>query len=1216
MAAAVATPMSSGANRRKSGRAVHAPQIFSQEHHQGSVLNTAKRKLNDAFTNGEINGPEDKDSSESESAESEPDEEELRERRRQQQQKSRSKGTTKPAAKRPKTKAAPSTTLAIRSANVPKKNVTKVAQKKARARPSQVEATGLFADVFGKGNDADTAATSWYNKLEGDHVAGIMNAVNFVLQTIGCNAKVTQDDINDVDNIPDRLTDILEQYAEQKEGDFPLSGKQRQYHGMKEVFIEFFTAIPHVLHNSRLMYEEVAVYDNLHVWLATMSGAQYRSFRFTATVASLAMSTGQAEVAKEVQASITASKHQLDTEQKKKPANKSRITKLQEEMARDEKRLEVIDGQLKDEFETVYIHRYRDVDEKLRVECARSLGLWIQTYRHHFLDGHYLRYLGWVISDPNAETRLEVIRQLKAIYKIRGNLAQLRGFTDRFRWRLVEMGEKDADLSVRVETIELLNILRSAQLLEPGDVDTVGKLIFDIEPPVRNAVAQFFVSNIEDLYAAIVEDFETEEYEAALPKVEEVDDFDEPCRTWIKFKCLAQTLAAQADENPGNTNRHSHIGEKARADTKYTIATQAVFNHIEELTEWESLAGYLIFDHSSISTRETADIGTRIQHAYKLDVSEELILLDVLYCAAKLYIKPPVLEKPKTKAEKQEFQERQETAAHNLSAFIPKLHSKFGSIPQAVKSVLRLNQLLNPDLLEAEEEEGQGEISQILSDISKHFTSHADDEVIAEATRALQAALLREASRELALQKVDEIFTELLTFRLSPLVIKDDNFRRGTLNRDQTQQLADVMKRLAQLASVKDCCSVIEGKLKWIARANTKNRKETVAYILIRLVKRGMTQDAIVPDINKLEDQIFESATKTLLFYYRWAVVAIKKSILRNDASTASIRAIDTLAAIHQELGDSIGDVVMSRDKKLDPVRVFTLMSIIDLHVLPATLKTLQPEKGTLDEILVSSVQAMRRSKIDDVMMEYLMETHEAMEKRLAQRLGKKNVQLLRKKKRTVDEPRAAVTGETLPVNDHDSDEDVDRPPEDSDDEAETQRRKTQEEEDSTTDGGDRSDAEDGLSAKDAKRKVLLVAETELCELTAKIVLGLLAGVIPDVEEVKARLQLNRTKLGKSYTQVIAYADEKKEKKSKSKSAAPKTPVKKLAKKAAPAISKPMVVDEDDIEDSDGEQPREDDDPQVLAEQGLGDDPAEEADDDEPDDIGTVNGEDEDIMGD
>lgn len=1212
MATAVATPMSSGADRRKSGRAVHAPPNFSQENHQGSVLNSAKRKRGDGVTNGDSMHDAGEDSSDdSDSTEGEPDEEELRERQRKVQ-KSRSRGTAKPATKRPRTKAGPSTTLAIHSANAPVKKVSKMAKSKARARPSQIEATGLFADMFGKGNDADTAATSWYNKLEGDHVAGIMDAVNFVLQTIGCDARVTQDDVNDPDHITERLSDVLEQYAEQKEGDFPLSGKQRQYHGMKEVFIDFFKAIPHVLHNSGLLYEEEAVYDNLHVWLATMASAQYRSFRFTATLASLSMSTGQAEVAKDVQASITASKHQFDTEQKKKNRNQARIATLQAEMTRDEKRLEIIDRQLKDEFDTVYTHRYRDVDEKLRVECARALGSWIQIYRHHFLDGHFLRYLGWVMSDPNAETRLEVIRQLKALYKTRGNIAQLRGFTDRFRWRMVEMGEKDADLSVRVETIELLNVLRSAELLEPGDIDTVGKLIFDNEPPVRNAVAQFFVSNIHDLYAAIIDDFDKDEYESTLPDVENIGDFDEPCKLWIKFKCLAQTLAAQAEGVSSRRNDHHDVDDKAHVESKYTIATQAVFNSMPELTEWESLAGYLIFDHSSISTKEASDITTQIQQAYKLDVGEETILLDVLFCAAKLYIMPAGAEKPKSKKEKEEAQQRQETAAHNLSAFIPRLHSKFGSIPQAVKSILRLNQLLNPDLLEAEGEEGEGEISQMLGDIAKHFTSHADDEVIAEATRALQAALLHEASRDLALQKVDELFKELLTFRMSPLLTDHEADKRGSLNREKTQQLADVVKRLAQLASVKDCCTVIEGNLKWVARTNTKHRKESVAQILLKLVVRGVPDQDTTPQIAELEDQISKSAIKTLLFYYRWAAVSIKKSILKNDTSTLAIRAMTNLATVKTNFDHTLIELIVNR-KSLSSLRVTALLSYLDLYILPATFKNLQPEKGNLDDSIESNMQNLV-TMIDDGTIEDLLETHEAMEKRLARKMGKKKIQMARKLKKNQD--KDVVTSPA--VNGHDSNEDVDRPPEDSEDEAETQRRKTQDDDASTTDGDERSDAEDGLSAKDAKRKALLVAETALCELTAKIVLALLAGVVPNAEEVKKRLQLNRTKLGKSYTQVIAYADEKKEKKSKAKSAAPKTPVKNAAKKkAAPVISEPMVIDDDDIEDSDNEQRREEDDPEVLQEQGLADDPAGEADDDdEPDDIGTQNGEDEDIAGD
>lgn len=405
MTSTVATPATNGADRRKSGRTSQRPTIFSQENHYGSVIDSAKRKRQSEVAQGDEGDEVEEqpsDSEEEESSEGEPDEEELREKKRRQKPRNT---VSKPAAKRPKTTTGASTTLAIRSANAPKKTVTKAAKQKARSRPSQLQTTGLYASVFGKGLDAESAATTWHNELEGDHVAGIREIVNLLLQVIGCESRIESSDVEDFDNVSSRLGDVLAEYDNQKEADYPLSGKQKQYHGMKEVFIEFFKAIIYALHNSNLLYEEPAIYDNLFIWIATTTSAGHRAFRTTATLANLAMNTALTEIAKDLRSSIATSEQQLGAEKKKRSSNKGRIKKLEEEKTRDEQRIEWIDTQLKDGFDIVFAHRYRDVDEKIRVECARALGEWILNYRLLFLEGQYLRYLGWVLSDPHSTLR-------------------------------------------------------------------------------------------------------------------------------------------------------------------------------------------------------------------------------------------------------------------------------------------------------------------------------------------------------------------------------------------------------------------------------------------------------------------------------------------------------------------------------------------------------------------------------------------------------------------------------------------------------------------------------------------------------------------------------------------------------------------------------------------------------------------------------------------
>ena len=132
-------------NRRKSGRSIRKPDLYSQEVNEGSSLSNGsfkrKRTPLNSTTNGEGLERSSIDSSEEES-EGEADEEELKEMRRAKRTR---KPSDKPAAKRSKPAKGHGTALAIRSANLQGKAASKSAKvQKARTRQSQVVQQGLY----------------------------------------------------------------------------------------------------------------------------------------------------------------------------------------------------------------------------------------------------------------------------------------------------------------------------------------------------------------------------------------------------------------------------------------------------------------------------------------------------------------------------------------------------------------------------------------------------------------------------------------------------------------------------------------------------------------------------------------------------------------------------------------------------------------------------------------------------------------------------------------------------------------------------------------------------------------------------------------------------------------------------------------------------------------------------------------------------------------
>ena len=1174
-------------SRRKSGRAIRRPDIFAEEEHQGSILSngSAKRKRTSTSKKADAEDDDNDDSEETEDddeSESEPDEEETKERRRAQKRKT---ATSKPAAKRAKT-ANSSATLAIRSANIPSRPATKGAKtQKARARPSQVNKEGLFAEVFGRGQSGEAAATTWISSLRKDSVVAIRDLVNFVLECIGCEQKVASADIEDIDNVTNKLGDILEEYAQDKAAEYPLISKARQYAEFKTVLVDFFSAVIKRLHSDSILYDQPEIIDNINVWVGTMSGASYRPFRHTATVVALSVGTALCEVAKEVQDSMATTKTQLDAEKKKKSVNKGRVGTMQESMKAEEKKLEAIDGYLRDLFDVVYVHRYRDVEEKIRVECVAALGNWIILYRKMFLEGQYLRYLGWIMSDPHSPTRLEVIRQLKALFKQQRNIPALRAFTDRFRSRMVEMGARDADVSVRAESIELLDRLRNAELLEPDDIDTIGRLIFDTEIRVRKAVAKFFVANIEDLYKSSTEDFDQEEYNNALPEFDEGGDMMSPNQAWIRFKCLAQTLGSYDKDSASEYGGHQHGSVGADdSDTRYMLATQAIFPHMPELGSWESLAGYLLYDHSSISqSASDSDINASVQAAYKLGTGEEVVLLDVLYLSVKLTLasilglQSSARKGGRTNATRDEVKKKQETAAHNLSTIIPQLLNRYGSTPQAATSILRLEQLLDVDLInDLANGEGGSSYSSLLEDINKQFTSHSDRKVLAEASKALRTARGYEQSKEAAEQKVQEIWDDASATLFG--LLKGKNVEtRGTLERTVLRQVVDTVVRCASLASVGDCSEILEAKVGGKKGKGKAGAPETLLDLMMALMGRGVPDEETTDAFKGMEDQLCVAVITVLSFYFRWKIVGLKNAIEKGETRYLTGNALVTLAERRSAFVEAITPIISAR-LPLDPVRVQSLLTTMDLFTLFATVKNFRPQKGELDDDIKTNLQGLT-AQFDNTLWAEVMTTLERMEKALARKTNRK-IELPSEKAKKQNRKGTVEREE-------ETQEEIEKPPEDSDDE------------DNDSDDEDEvDDGDEGVEGgKEAKKQAALLAEQSLCEMGSKIVLAVIAGVVPegDKKVVRERLQVNRGKLGKSYMQVIAYLDEKKEKGKKKGGEKMRTPTKKVKE----VVPQPMEVEGDEIEDEEVEQQPEDD---------IEDDEGEHGNESDRDDDHGVNG--------
>lgn len=453
------------------------------------------------------------------------------------------------------------------------------------------------------------------------------------------------------------LTDIQDAFATQHVGDYPLTSKKPIFRAFRQTLSKFLEAIVALSVFPSLQSTDKEMLENLQTWIGAMSSSTLRQFRHTATVFALELVSHLAKEARKIRQAVSHTNRQLEAEARRKALNDARMKSLSNKLLTYESMRDQVEGLIKDIFDTVFVHRYRDVDPKIRIDCIQGLSNWISVLPEVFFDGTYIRYLGWVLSDTVHTTRLEVIRALAKLFSVRDHVAGLRHFTERFRDRLVEMATRDADVAVRAATVELLDVVREVGYLEPQDISTVGRLLFDSEKKVRRAVVPFFVQNINDLYQEKLEQLGGKEAVYELLGEDEAD-YEGPTRSWLKLKCLAEALVYydQAEENGIGSNNnnnnndsdfpsHHLLSDKScglvtkveEIVSRFSLAGAVLWGTLDEVRDWEGLTRYLLFDYSVSRTEEEEDsadsgddIEKQITKAIALDSNEEVILLQVL----------------------------------------------------------------------------------------------------------------------------------------------------------------------------------------------------------------------------------------------------------------------------------------------------------------------------------------------------------------------------------------------------------------------------------------------------------------------------------------------------------------------------------------------------------------------------------------------------------
>ena len=156
----------------------------------------------------------------------------------------------------------------------------------------------------------------------------------------------------------------------------------------------------------------------------------------------------------------------------------------------------------------------------------------------------------------------------------------------------MEMAAADADRSVRVATITLLETIRQRDLLDPDDIDKISLMIFDPEARIRKAAASSFLADVDALYEETCE-----EIGGSVEAVEEElgddrESGDGVPFTWLKFNALVKTLAkydtlvdeAEKENSEDESGRAPFKAfELGQVESRIPMAASSIIAEMDEL---------------------------------------------------------------------------------------------------------------------------------------------------------------------------------------------------------------------------------------------------------------------------------------------------------------------------------------------------------------------------------------------------------------------------------------------------------------------------------------------------------------------------------------------------------------------------------------------------------------------------------------------------------
>lgn len=729
----------------------------------------------------------------------------------------------------------------------------------------------LFNAIKNPDNALQTTAEDWVVAYQSEPGPALTELINFIIRCCGCNASVDETLVRDLDNVVDSAQDIQDEFKETSIPSYPIVSGSEQFKKFKKSLAEFFARLLTTASESDLLLTapitnesskdilDHPVIDVLKEWLSTLSSSSFRPFRHTATYIVLNIVDSLTGLLLQKRKALAITKKQRDAEKQKQRPDASRIKQLADRWQIDKEEDKALSGAIRDLIDGVFLHRCKDADYLIRVDCMTELGRWLRAHPDMFLTNAYIKYLGISLTDPAPQVRTASVKALLPLYVRSAFPEPLRHFTTVHTMRLIEMACLDGETTVRVNVVEMLTHIDRRGFLVDAQRDVVGLRIFDVEPRVCNEVALFLKSLIEDEVASVADDKIGSE-PVTMEEAKKDTSAREKREKWeteiekLRLKLLAKKLvhyqgllnrAHDADGAGGDEGDEGAKSEMQDGGPRIVPAIRALwdFDDLDQpLSGWSDLVELLMYDHSpqqhtesdqntaSTSTSSRAGRGRKgaskaapkadanyagnhpPNSAYTLAPAEETVLLETLAAIVEEVAQRAEQAKPVVSAKQDEDPAKamREDLTRFLVPKLPQLFAKYRTESRRVSELLRIIPFLG---LNSFATAGQASVVvKLWDEVTTQYSRHSEPSILSRGAAAIQ--LLSAATKDLptvsevSANKVQQLQESLVNALREPL--KGQEVATSALDEDTIFALDVNVQRLLELTKVVDCCEAME----------------------------------------------------------------------------------------------------------------------------------------------------------------------------------------------------------------------------------------------------------------------------------------------------------------------------------------------------------------------------------------------------------------------